>query len=99
MYEVSVTARGAAAGPIQCTDLDAAVEVLLHELISAMKPGRRVMWVVRCPSGRLVRGDITINAASTDRSEAAREHVTEIRDILAAGERSSKESAAQNNEE
>ena len=63
-----------------------------------MKPGRRVMWVVRCPSGQLVRGDITINAASTDRLEAVREHVTEIRDILASDNRASKQSPANDEE-
>jgi hypothetical protein len=38
----------------------------------------------------VVRGDITINAASTDRHEAVREHVTEIREILASDNRASK---------
>ncbi|MEP6561173.1 MAG: hypothetical protein ABJD68_08890, partial [Nakamurella sp.] len=98
MYEVRVTAHVATVGPIQCADLDAAADVLQQRLISSIKPGRRVMWVVRCPSGRLVRGDITINAASTDRMEAVREHVTEIRDILANDGRS-KESPTRDNEE
>jgi hypothetical protein len=98
MYEVKVTARGTAVGPIQCADLDAAVEVLQQRLLDPVRPGRRVMWVVRCPSGQSVRGDITINAASTDRSEAVRDHVTEIRDILDHDDRASQESHAQDKE-
>lgn len=47
---------------------------------------------------RLVRGDITINAASTDRMEAVRERITEFRDILAKDGRS-KESPTRDNEE
>ena len=90
MYEVSVTARGTGLGPTPCADLDAAVEVLRQRLIDAVAPRRRVEWVVRCPSGQLVRGDITVNAASTDRLEAIREHVTEIREILASDNRASK---------
>ena len=90
MYEVSVTARGTGFGPASCADLDAAIDVLRQRLIDAVAPRRRVKWIVRCPSGQLVRGDITVNAASTDRLEAIREHVTEIREILASDNRASK---------
>jgi hypothetical protein len=76
--------------PAPCADLDAAVEVLRQRPIDAVAPRRRVKWIVRCPSGQLVRGDITVNAARTDRLEAIREHVTEIREILASDNRASK---------
>ena len=89
MYEVSVTARGTGLGPAQCADLDAAVAVLRQRLIDVVAPRRRVKWIVRCPSGQLVRGDITINAASTNRLEAVRDHVTEIREVLASDHRAS----------
>jgi hypothetical protein len=98
MYEVSVTARGTVIGPAPCADLDAAVEDLRQRLIDAVAPRRRVKWVVRCPSGHVVRGDITINAASTDRQEAIREHVTEIREILASDHRASKQPPADDQE-
>ena len=78
MYEVSVTARGTRFGPASCADLDAAGEVLRQRLVEVVAPRRRVKWVVRYPSGQLVRGDIAINAASTNRLEAVRDHVTEI---------------------
>ena len=90
MYEVTVTARGAGFGPAPCADLDAAVEVLRQRLVEVVAPRRRVKWVVRCPSGQLVRGDITINAASTNRLEAVRDHVAEIQEILASDNRASK---------
>ena len=99
MYEVSVTARGTVVGPAPCADLDAAVEVLQQRLLDAVAPGRRVMWLVRCPSNRVVRGDITMNAASTDRSAAVRDHVTEIRNILDIDDRSSNESTVMEQEQ
>ena len=99
MYEVSVTARGTVVGPAVCADLDGAVAVLRQRLIHAVAPRRRVKWVVQCPSGQLVRGDITINAVSTDRLHAVCEHVMEIREILAAGDRRFRQSPASDNEE
>lgn len=99
MYEVSVTARGTVVGPAPCAGLDAAVAVLQQRLIDAVAPRRRVMWVVRCPSGQLIRGDITINALSTDRLQAVFEHVIEIRGILAASDDRSRQSPASDNEE
>ena len=97
-YEVSVTARGTVVGPAPCADLDAAVDVLRQRLIDAVAPRRRVKWVVRCPSGQLVRGDITINAARTDRLDAVRDHVMEIREILDFDARGPKESPAKEQE-
>ena len=34
-------------------------------LITGVASGRRVMWIVRLPAGRVVRGDITINATTS----------------------------------
>jgi len=98
MYEVSVTARGTGLGPAPCADLDTAVDVLRQRLIDAVAPRRRVKWIVRCPSGQLVRGDITINAASTNRLEAVRDHVTETREILTSDHRASKQPPANDEE-
>ena len=98
MYEVSVTARGTVVGPAPCTDLDTAIEVLQQRLLDAVAPRRRVKWIVRCPSGRLVRGDITINAASTDRLEAVRDHVAEIWEVLTSDNRASKQVDAKDEE-
>ena len=61
-------------------------------------PRRRVKWIVRRPSGQLVRGDITINAARTDRLDAVRDHVMEIREILDFDARGPKESPAKEQE-
>ena len=88
MYEVSVTARTTPIAPIPCADLDAAVEVLRAGLITAVAPGRRILWVVRCPTGRVVRGDITINTPTADPSVAVAGHVAYVRDVLIGEHRS-----------
>ena len=77
-----MTARATPMAPIPCADLDAAVEVLRAGLVTAVAPGRRVLWVVRCPTGRVVRGDITINTPTTDPDAAVAGHVAYVRDVL-----------------
>ena len=89
MYEVSVTARTTPIAPIPCADLDAAVEVLRAQLITAVAPGRRILWVIRCPTGRVVRGDITINTSSADPRGAVADHLAYVRDVLIGEHRSS----------
>ena len=88
MYQVSVAARTTPTAPIPCADLDAAVEVLRAELATAVAPGRRILWVVRCPTGREVRGDITINTPTEDPGAAVAEHVAYVRDVLDGEHRS-----------
>ena len=88
MYQVSVTSRTTPTEQIPCADLDAAVEVLRAELATAVAPGRRVLWVVRCPTGRVVRGDITINTPTTDPDAAVAGHVAYVRDVLDGEHRS-----------
>jgi len=82
MYQVSVTARATPSAPIPCADLDVAVEVLRARLITAVAPGRRILWVIRCPTGRVVRGDITINTPTADPGVAVADHVAYVRDVL-----------------
>ena len=84
-----MTARTTPIAPIPCADLDAAVEVLRAGLITAVAPGRRVLWVVRCPTGRVVRGDITINTPTADPGSAVAGHVAYVRDVLIGEHRSS----------
>ena len=93
MYQVSVTSRTTPNEQIPCADLDAAVEVLRAELITAVAPGRRILWVVRCPTGRVVRGDITINTPTADPSVAVAGHVAYVRDVLIGEHRSSTDPA------
>ena len=81
MYEVSVTTRTTAVGPVPCAGIDEAVDVLLERVITAMTPGRRVTWVIRCPAGRVVRGDITINNPA-DRRAAVDDHIIFVRGVL-----------------
>jgi hypothetical protein len=82
MYQVSVTARTTPMAQIPCADLDAAVDVLRAALITAVAPGRRMLWVIRCPTGRVVRGDITIYTTSADPRVAVADHVAYVRDVL-----------------
>ena len=89
MYQVSVTARTTPIAQTPCADLNAAVEVLRAGLITAVAPGRRILWVVRCPTGRVVRGDITINTTSADPRGAVADHVAYVRDVLIGEHRSS----------
>jgi len=88
MYQVSVTAPATPTAQIPCADLDAAVEVLRAGLITAVAPGRRILWVVRCPTGRVVRGDITINTPTADPRVAVAGHVAYVRDVLVGEHRS-----------
>ena len=94
MYQVSVTARTTQNEQIPCADLDQTVEVLRAELITAVAPGRRILWVIRCPTGRVVRGDITINAATADPRGAVADHVAYVRDVLTGEHRSCTDPAA-----
>ena len=98
MYQVSVTARTTPTAPIPCADLDAAVEVLRAELATAVAPGRRILWVVRCPTGRVVRGDITINTPTPDPRVAVAGHVAYVRDVLDGEHRSLTDPAPPNEE-
>ncbi|HEY5150916.1 MAG TPA: hypothetical protein VIJ23_14075 [Mycobacterium sp.] len=82
MYQVSVTSRTTPTARIPYADLDAAVESLRAELATAVAPGRRILWVIRCPTGRLVRGDITINTPTADPGGAVADHVAYVRDVL-----------------
>ena len=89
-----MTARTTPIAPIPCADLDAAVEVLRAGLITAVAPGRRILWVVRCPTGRVVRGDITINTPTADPGVAVADHVAYVRDVLTGEHRSCTDPAA-----
>jgi hypothetical protein len=98
MHEVSVTARTTPVAQISCADLDAAVEVLRAGLITAVAPGRRILWVVRCPTGRVVRGDITINASTADPCFVVADHLAYVRDVLIGEHRSSTDPSPLNEE-
>ena len=98
MHEVSVTSRTTPVAQIPCADIDAAVEVLRAGLITSVAPGRRILWVVRCPTGRVVRGDITINASTADPRVAVADHVAYVRDVLIGEHRSSTDSSPLNGE-
>jgi len=89
MYQVSVTVGATPIEQIPCDDLDMAVEVLRAKLTTAVAPGRRISWVIRCPTGRVVRGDITINTTSADPRGAVADHVVYVRDVLIGEHRSS----------
>jgi len=93
-----VTARTTPIAPIPCADLDAAVEVLRAGLITAVAPGRRILWVVRCPTARVVRGDVTINTSSADPRGAVADHLAYVRDVLIGEHRSSTDPAPLNEE-
>jgi len=94
MYEVSVTTSTIAVGPIRCGEVGEVIEVLREGVITALAPGRRVMWVVRCPAGRVVRGDVTINAATANRPAAVADHLAYVRSVLLDGHEASTDSAS-----
>ena len=83
MYEVNVGGGSISRDPAHGTDIEDAVSELRDALIKTVQPRMRVSWVVRCPSGRVVHGDITINAGG-DTTDAIADHVDYIRDVLIA---------------
>jgi len=91
---VSVTTPTIAVGPIRCGEVGEVIEVLREGVITALAPGRRVMWVVRCPAGRVVRGDVTINAATANRPAAVADHLAYVRSVLLDGHEASTDSAS-----
>ena len=83
MYTVTVTLRrrGSSSDHVECEDLDEAINVLTNSVADVLATGAKVMWTVRCPSGRTVRGDITINSKRPD-AEAITDHIDYVRDVL-----------------
>jgi len=63
-------------------------------LITGVASGRRVMWIVRLPAGRVVRGDVTINAATANRPAAVADHLAYVRSVLLDGHEASTDSAS-----
>ena len=83
MYTVMVVLgrRGSSSDYVACGDLDEAINVLTDGVAGVLSAGAKVMWTVRCPSGRTVRGDITINSKRPD-AEAITDHIDYVRDVL-----------------
>ena len=85
MYTVTVVLRrrGSNSDHVECEDLDEAINVLTDGVAGVLTTGAKVMWTVRCPSGRTVRGDITINS-EVPGAEDITEHIDYVRDVLIA---------------
>ena len=85
MYTVTVVLRrrGSNSDHVECEDLDEAINVLTRGVAGLLVTGVKVMWTVRCPSGRTVRGDITINS-EVPGAEDITEHIDYVRDVLIA---------------
>lgn len=83
MYTVTVVLRrrGSNSDHVECEDLDEAINVLTDGVAGVLATAAKVMWTVRCPSGRTVRGDITINSKRPD-AEAITDHIDYVRDVL-----------------
>ena len=83
MYTVTVVLRrrGSNSDHVECEDLDEAINVLTDGVAGVLATAAKVMWTVRCPSGRTVRGDITINTQDPH-DQAITDHIDYVRDVL-----------------
>jgi len=85
MYTVTVVLRrrGSNSDHVECEDLDEAINVLTDGVAGVLTTGAKVMWTVRCPSGRTVRGDITVNSTDPG-AEVITDHIDYVREVLIA---------------
>ena len=95
MYTVTVplNTRGHDNEQIQCEHLEEAIDTLTDSVAGILATGAKVMWSVRCPSGRTVRGDITINSKDP-RAEDITDHIDYVRDVLTADTQTDIEAAS-----
>jgi hypothetical protein len=82
MYKVSIAGPECDAAAIASSEIDSLIEDLGAVLSSILVPGRRVTWIIECPNGRVVRGDITTNSFSTDVTMAVADHVDFVQGVL-----------------
>ena len=81
MYTIAVSVLGTNAETSLREDVESTIEAVRRGLITWFVPGRTVRWQVRCPSGRIAVGDITVNAIG-ERDTAIEQYVETIREIL-----------------
>ena len=62
-------------------DVDSTIDALRSGLDERVEPGRKVRWEIRCPSGRVTAGQITINHPANTERDVDR-HLTTVHQVL-----------------
>lgn len=81
MYTITISVLGADAETSLRDEVDSTVDVLRDGLDEWVEPGRKVRWEIRCPSGRITAGQITINDPANTERDVDR-HLRTVREIL-----------------
>lgn len=82
MYTITISTAGTNADPLLCPDMDSTLQAVANALVDRVEPGRSVRWEVRCPSGRMAVGTLTVNDADSDGQVEIAEHIELVRDVL-----------------
>ena len=81
MYTLTISVPGGNAETSLHDDVEATVDALRGGLDERVEPGRKVRWEIRCPSGRVTAGQITINHPANTERDVDR-HLTTVHQVL-----------------
>jgi hypothetical protein len=82
MYTITISVLGTDAETSLRPDLESTLQSFSKGLVDWFDPGRTVRWEVRCPSGRIAVGSLTVNAVDSDGKVEIAEHIELVRDVL-----------------
>lgn len=81
MYTITISVLGTDAETSLRPDVESTVQVLRDGLDQWVEPGRKVCWEIRCPSGRVTAGQITVYDAANAVRDMHR-HLQTVRQVL-----------------
>ena len=81
MYTITISVLGTDAETSLREDVQSTVDVLRDGLAEWVEPGRKVRWEIRCPSGRVTAGQITVYDAANAVRDVHR-HLQTVRQVL-----------------
>ena len=81
MYTITITVLGTDAETSLRQDVESTVQVLRDGMDQWVEPGRKVRWEIRCPSGRVTAGQITVYDAANAVRDVHR-HLQTVRQVL-----------------
>ena len=81
VYTITISVLGTDAETSLRPDVESTVQVLRDGLDQWVEPGRKVRWEIRCPSGRVTAGQITVYDAANAVRDVHR-HLQTVRQVL-----------------
>ncbi|WP_420120928.1 hypothetical protein [Nakamurella sp.] len=81
MYTITITVLGTDAETSLREDVQSTMDVLRDGLDQWVEPGRKVRWEIRCPSGRVTAGQITVYDPGNTVRDVHR-HLQTVRQVL-----------------